>query len=120
LSRKTQLRAGLLRHQIRIAVPNWTPDSWGDNQIDSASVLGSVWASVEALSGRELFAAQQRVSNVTHVVTIRYMDGLKASMNVWFGARQFQIQAIENPDEQTKMLRLLCIERDDSANETPS
>lgn len=117
---KTRLKSGLMRQQISIVARNLTQDSFGGTKIDDATKFATVWASVEALTGRELYAAQQKVSEVTHKITIRYLDGVKASMNVWLGTRQFQIQAIENPDEQTKMLILLCIERDDSINEVPS
>jgi SPP1 family predicted phage head-tail adaptor len=92
-------------------------DTFGGTVIDQENVFATVWASVEALSGRELYSAQQKVSEVTHLITIRWLAGVKARMNVWFDDRQFQIQAVENPDERRHFLRLLCIERDDSALE---
>jgi len=113
----TTLQAGKLRHRIYIVRPNLTQDAAGGSQPDDDSILATVWASVEALTGRELFSAQQLVSEVTHKITIRWLDGIKSSMNVWFDGRQFQIQAIQNPDERHKLLILLCVERDDSALE---
>jgi SPP1 family predicted phage head-tail adaptor len=114
------------RWQIQLVQPNLTQDSFGGTRPDDATVFATVWASVEAagtltsLKGREIYQAQQRVSQVSHVVIIRYLDGVKSSMNVWFRTRQFQIQAVVDPDEQQKILFLLCLERDDSANEVPS
>lgn len=40
--------------------------------------------------------------------------GVTAAMQVWFGDRQFQITSVENPDERTKMLCLMCVEINDS------
>jgi SPP1 family predicted phage head-tail adaptor len=112
------------RWPIKIVQPNLTRDSFGGTRSDDATVFAEVWAAVEALSattfGRTVYAAQQEVSEVTHRVTIRYLDGIKSSMNVWHRDRQFQIQAIVDPDEQQKVLFLLCIERNDSAIETPA
>lgn len=112
------------RYKVKIVQPTLVRDSFGGTKVDDATVFAEVWAAVEALSattfGREVYAAQQKVSEVTHRLTIRYLDGVKSSMNVWFRDRQFQIEAVVDPDEQQKVLYLLCIERDDSANEVPS
>lgn len=119
----TTLQAGKLRHRIEIAKPNLGQDEYGGWEVSDASVLYAMWASVEALTGRELYAAQQKVSEVTHKITIRYQpsnfDGnpIVANMLVWFQNREFQIQSVQNPDERTKLLILLCVERDSSTYE---
>lgn len=40
--------------------------------------------------------------------------GITAKMQVWFQGRQFQIDAVLNPDERNKCLVLLCTEVNDS------
>ena len=114
------LEAGKLRHRITILRMNLTQDSFGGFQQGDNSVFAQdVPAAIETLSGRELYAAQQKVSEVTHKITIRWQPGIKAKMNVlWFDEdfnRFFQIQAVENPDGVHVRLELLCIERNDSA-----
>lgn len=111
------INAGDLIHRIQIVKPTLAQDSAGGWQQDTDSVFATVWASIEALTGRELYAAQQRVSEVTHKITIRWYPGIVARMNVWFDNRVFQIQAVQNPDERKIMLVLLCLERDNSARE---
>jgi SPP1 family predicted phage head-tail adaptor len=113
----TMLQAGKLRHRIQIVEPTLARDSSGGWDVNAATPVVNAWASVEALAGRELYAAQQKVSQVTHKVTIRYRDGIKSKQNVWFHDRMFEIQAVENPDERTKMLVLLCLERADSSQQ---
>lgn len=114
-----RIAAGKLRHRISILEQSSRQDSTGGwTPIDSSILLDSVPASIEALTGRELFSAQQKVSEVTHRITMRFAFGVEAKQYVrWFDERDrfFQIEAIENPDGRRKVLFLLCVERDDSA-----
>jgi SPP1 family predicted phage head-tail adaptor len=112
------------RWRIKLLQPTRTKDSAGSVNEDDATVFAEVWAAVEALSatafGKKVYSSQQEVSEVTHRVTIRYLPGVKSSMNVGFRDRVFKIQAIVDPDEQQKVLFLLCMERNDSAIQVPS
>jgi SPP1 family predicted phage head-tail adaptor len=109
-----RIRAGRLRQLIEIVEPGASRDSFGGFNPSSGTSLGTVWASIEAVSGRDALAAQAFASVGTHLVTIRWMDGVAASQVVKFGTRTFQIQAVLNPDERTKVLKLLCTEINDS------
>lgn len=104
---------------ITIAQANTTEDRFGgsDPSLAGSTQVATVRAKIEALTLRELYAAQQKISEVTHRVTIRWMDGIAAGMLVWFHGRQFQIQNVNNVDERNVRLELLCLERDDSARE---
>ena len=112
------------RWKVKLAKPNLTRGTAGGVRSDDATVFAEVWAAVEAYSattfGKKVYAAQQETSEVTHMVTIRYLDGVRSNMLVWFRDRQFHIEAVVDPDEQQKVLFLLCIERNDSALEVPS
>lgn len=113
----TTLQAGKLLHQVQLVTPDAPQDPAGGWVIDQTTLFATVWASVEALSGRELFAAQQQVSEVTHKITIRYLTGVLSSMCVIFDGHFYQIMAVLNPDGRHTMLILLCKERDISALE---
>jgi len=113
----TTLQAGKLRHSVQLVSPDAEQDTAGGWTIDQTSVFATVWASVEALSGRELYAAQQQVSEVTHKITIRWLTGVLSSMFVIFDGHFYQIMAVLNPDGRHKLLVLLCKERDLSALE---
>lgn len=116
----SRIKAGELRHRITILRPNQTIDSVGGWSIADDSIFAdAVPAKVIALSGRELETTQQKVSQVTHRITIRWQQGIKAKMNVGWNdeyPRFFQIEAVENPDGTRHRLDLLCIERNNSAN----
>lgn len=103
---------GAMNKKITIQSLNTTADDLGGLS-NSTVFASSVWASIAALSGRELYKAQQVVAEVTHEVVIRYLAGVKANMSVLFNGRTFDIVDVSDPDEQRVELRLLCLERND-------
>lgn len=111
---KPGIRAGELRQQITIVKPGTTTDSFGGTAAGGGAALGTVWASVTALQGRDAVAAQSFSSIATHQIIIRWMAGVVANCQVLFGTRTFQIEAVLNPNELTKKLILLCVEINDS------
>jgi SPP1 family predicted phage head-tail adaptor len=72
------------------------------------------WAAVDTLSGRQLVAAQQEVSEVSHKITMRWSPGIVSSQVIFWDDRYFDIQAVQDPDGLRVMLQLLCMERNDS------
>jgi head-tail adaptor len=188
--RSPTLNVGRLRKRISIVRVASLQDSMGGEDVNVNVLYANVWASVEALTGSEKFAAHEFVSEVSHQVVIRYIgaapswlattiylgnalvkdsngnlqqaqssgglsgaeaptwnptqggttfdgdpstgitwlntgpaparSGVNASMQVWLNGRQFQIQAVQNPDERNKMLLLQCVEINDSNQQNPT
>lgn len=106
----TRIAAGKLRHRADIVVPTNTQDESGGISLNNNTVFATVWCSIEALTGRDQLAVGEFVSTTSHKITMRWMPGITARMQVWFQGRQFQVQAVLNPDERTKMLILLVLE----------
>jgi len=115
---EVRIRAGRLRQRVEIVQPGTSKDSFGGVSPDGGTSLGVIWASIEALNGRDALAAQAFTSIGTHLVTIRWMPGVLAKQVVKFGTRRFQIEAVLNPDERTKILKLLCVEVNDSQQQS--
>jgi SPP1 family predicted phage head-tail adaptor len=111
------IRAGSLRQRVEIVQPGTSTDSFGGTTPGGGASLGTVWASIEALTGRDALAAQSFTSIGTRVIKIRWMAGVLAKQQVKFGTRTFQIEAVLNPDERTKVLKLLCVEVNDSSQQ---
>jgi SPP1 family predicted phage head-tail adaptor len=108
-------RAGDLIHRIVIEQPDSTQDALGRS--GGWSVFAAdVPAEVQDLAGRETYLAAQRfVSQVSHVVRMRYMPGVSATMRVnWLG-RLLVIQAALNPDGKMIEHRLVCLESSTNA-----
>jgi SPP1 family predicted phage head-tail adaptor len=116
--RSPTLNTGRLRNRISIVRVSPVQDSTGGTNLSVDVLYANVWASVEAQSGNDSAnGAGGFVSKVTHQVVIRYRPGITAAMQVQFKGRQFQIEAVQNPDERNKMLILQCIEINDSAQQ---
>ena len=110
------ISAGDLRHAIEILAPTLAQDSAGGTQVlQQTEVLATDRASVEALSGRELYNAQQRVAQVTHKVTIRWRPDISALQNLRVKTDNtfLQIQYIEPDPTRRRFLELMCVERND-------
>lgn len=104
------MRAGRLRHLVTIQ-----SRTEGSNAFNEPRPVwkhfATVYASIEPLSGREYFAAQQAQSDVTHRVVLRYIPGVTAKHRIVFGDRVFDIAAPpRNVGERGIELELQCVE----------
>jgi SPP1 family predicted phage head-tail adaptor len=109
-----RVQSGRLRQRVKLVLPGTSRDSFGGVSPSGGASLGPIWAEVVALSGRDSVAAQSFSSIATHKVTMRWMPNITAQYQVILGRRTFQIEAVLNPNEQTKVLHLLCVEVNDS------
>ena len=77
----------------------------------SWSTFATVWADVQALSGREAERYGQIVGFTGHKVTIRQLPGVKVSMRIIYeSTRTLEIGAI-NEYERGWYLELICTEK---------
>lgn len=105
---------GDMIHQITIMDPGTDRDQSG-NLLPPAVFADAIYAKIEGLwaTGAAMKATQQLITEVSHRITIRYLEGLLTRMYVQFRSRTFTIERIVDPDERQVELRLLCIERND-------
>ncbi len=109
------MRAGRLRHRVRVERDTSAQDGFGAPSV-SWSSLGTRWASVEDLAGRELIEARQVESRATVRVTMRYFDRMTASDRlIKIGpsntdARTLNITHVGDPVGRARMTQILCIE----------
>lgn len=109
------INAGELRHAIDIQQPNYaTAGSRGQSVTPSSwTTVRSTRAAVYTAGGRETSMASQIVSDVSHVVKIRWGSAvIKANYRVVFGGRTFTVQYVENVLERNRVLLLYCLEVD--------
>lgn len=105
------MNAGRLRHKIDIeqlvaGSPN--QNEYGEPSEVWTVFLNDIWAAVEPLQGRELFAAQEHHAEVTTRIRIRYRDGVTAKMRVVFEGAYYDIKAVIDPERRHRELHLLC------------
>lgn len=87
------MKIGELRHRITFEKPVKVDDGYHGFTITWHPVC-VVWASVEALGGREYFYAHQIKAEVTHRVKIRYNSKISTEMRINYGGKILMIESI--------------------------
>lgn len=84
----------------------------GQQEESWATYAPQVWCEVIPLSGRQLIAAQQLVTNVTHRITTRFNPTvpLHPRLRARIGARILFISYILNVGERDTEWEMLCTE----------
>lgn len=105
------IAAGELDQLISIYQEIESADSSGYGEaIPTDRIFANVWVKAEPQSGREFFRASQVYPTLSHLLTIRYLDGLNTKMKVVVNGRNLNIVGITNVGERNITLRLACTE----------
>lgn len=108
-SRKVCL--GDLGTKIKLQGRNITPPVFGSADFDEKfSLEAEVWAMINTVSGRTYFDGNADL-NITHHIYIRYDVTVTAETWIEFGGRRIDILTVENLDERSEYMKLVCIER---------
>ncbi|MDU5009483.1 MAG: phage head closure protein [Haemophilus parainfluenzae] len=103
------MNIGKLRHRITLLQQVNEVNDYGAST-QTWKRVATVWADVRPLSGREYFSAQQVQSEVTTQIWLRHIEGIKPTMKVKFGKREFEILSVLNTQERDVSLQLMCKE----------
>ena len=103
------MRIGELRHRIVIQQQSSIQDGYGQ-PVSSWIDVSTLWSSIEPLSGREFFAAQQVNSETTTRIKIRYLAGVVSKMRVVYGLKIYDILYVIDPEERHIEMQLMCKE----------
>lgn len=106
------MEAGLLRRPITISSPATTQDAFGQ-PLPTFNTVCNTWASINTITSKEVYALGSGfTSQVTHRITVRYNPDvvIKAGYLITYMARQFQVQAVSDPDESQRQLNLMVLE----------
>lgn len=104
------MKAGKLRHRVTIQTATENQDSFGQ-AVKTWDDTATRYASIEPLTGRELFNAVQVQPDVSHRVTLRHYEGLTPANRLKFGARYFEIKSVLNTEERGLETVALCVEK---------
>ena len=100
---------GALRRRLTLEAPVETADDIG-GVTRSFSALANVWGEISPSTGQRLFVAQRAEEDISHLIRIRWRDGMSAKLRLRLGPRIFQIRAAFDPDERRRYLHCLCRE----------
>lgn len=102
------MRAGELDQRITLQNRSVTQDTFGQDITVWVDVL-TVWAQVQALRGREFFAAAQVQQEKTLKVRIRYRSDVSPTWRFIWQGRVHDITSVI-PVGRKEMLELMCHE----------
>ena len=103
--------AGDLNCQITFERPAFVREPWATAKTAHWSDVITVGASIEPLSGRELWIAQQVQPQVTHRIRCRMLHGINPKMRIKYKGRTFNIKSILNGGERCRQLEILAVEK---------
>lgn len=109
---KPLISIGKLRNRVTIQDYTASKDSFGA-ETKVWSDYAEVSASVEPLSGKELYSAQQLHAETTTMITVRYLEGVNTRMRVLFKDKNFDILHVSNKEERNIAMYLLCKEHEE-------
>ena len=87
-----------LRSRITIQAKSKTEDGIG-GYTTSWTTRENVWANITPGTSRERNIADRIAPNTSHVITIRYVEGITTLMRVSFGTRIFAINGLVTDQE---------------------
>lgn len=103
------MRSGRLRHRVLLQSKTYTANAYGEQEV-TWSTVATVWAGIEPLSGRELFAQQQIQAEARVRIVLRYYSGLDTTWRVRHDGKNYDILEVINQDLRDASLVLLCRE----------
>lgn len=106
------MRAGKLRHRVTLLrLDDSARDTFGDASGSYVTIADGLWASIEPLSGSELWTAQQVRADVTHKVTLRYNGDVTGKCRIEWDGRFFELGPPMSTEERLFDLVLTAVER---------
>ena len=107
------VRAGALRNRVTIQTvsESTSADAYG-GRAKTWSAEFDAWAEIVPQSGREFYRAQQVVSDMTHLLRIRYRPDVTFTPDnrITFGSRIFNIVSALELDERHREWMVTCLE----------
>ena len=103
------MQAGRLRHRVTLQRATESRDSFGQ-VVKTWADVATVWARVEALSGREYLEAQSLQRQVTTRMTIRWRSDVDAGLRALWRGRVYDIESALADETGRRSLTLMCVE----------
>jgi len=111
------MRAGRLRHRLKLQQQVITRDSYGA-AIITWTTTATVWGAVEALWGKESVVTDQQVSDLTVRIIIRYDSSWSAIDTKWRiedanTSRKYDIKTVILPEQRSRpntVIEFQCVE----------
>lgn len=109
------LAAGDLPHRITIKANSPVFDEYnrskkGNDNWKPIQPVGTFWAAIEPLNGREILLAKEVAPTATHLIRMRYAAGITDEMQAYYGDEAFDINAVIDVLKRKVQLKLYVTE----------
>ena len=101
------MRAARLNKWVELLQKATVRDDFGQ-EVETWNLIDSVWASVETLSGKQVFDAQQHKIEINRKILIRYRDDIAEGWRVRHGSKEYEVVVPSDPDNRSRQLYLMC------------
>lgn len=103
------MRAGKLRHVVRVERPAVTRNALGE-EVRTWQLVAEVWASIEPIGGREYFARDVLHDDIDVRVRMRAIHGQQIipEWRVVHGATLYDVKTVIDRDMRGIDLELMC------------
>ncbi len=102
-------KVGRLNRRVELLQQMPSLDTLGRQvRTNTWSVAAKLWAEVREINGTELERANQMSVTGSHIVTIRYREGVSAANRIRFRGRVFEVRAVLDADSSQRELQLVC------------
>ena len=107
---RTKELIGDLRHRVTVQRPIETQDSEQET-VEKWETIGTYWASIKPLRGREFWQAQQANSLISHRVYMRArLVEIKPNYRLLFRGRKLNVEYVMDEEERGVALVMMCKE----------
>ena len=103
------IEPGKMRERVTVQIASGATNALGETVLTWANST-AVWAHVEGVSAREVLAAGQQDTTITHRVRIRYLPGLTQQMRFAWRSRTLDIVSLLEYGNRSEQVAI-CEER---------
>lgn len=103
------MRIGKLRHKCTIESYSASLNTFGE-EAKTWATFCTAWCDIKPLNGNEKYVGAEKYATATHQVIMRFYAGIAPKMRLKYGERVFDIQAVLNVNEASKMMQLIVEE----------
>lgn len=103
------MRSGALRHSVTVERETISLDDYGD-QVRAWTPVCTVRAEVRHASGKEIDRFARIQTEITHIVTLRWMDGVDETMRLLWQGITLSIEEIGLDPTARRTMVLRCCE----------
>ena len=112
MGQSKRLKAGDLIHQVTLQSPVYTTAQSGERTVTSYTAAVTRWASIQALTGRELYLAEQTQSDQTLLFRFRPYSGLNEKWSIlWLGRTYLLDEPPRDPVGDGEQVEVRCVLR---------